>query len=232
LAQEIINKRLLNFLSKKDIIAKSQSGFCKNRTTFNRILSLISKIRWANLKNQKLHVMYLDIKKAYDSVEHWALIDVLSKMGFNRTFTKLISSIYTNNKMQIITPYGLTSSEEDDKITRGVRQGCPLSPTLFILFINPLIAMLEESVDGLYIDGESYTVDAFADDLTICTTSHQAMVSNFNKLVEFMNTYKLELSIDAQHKNKTVYTAMQRSIDIKSLLPKMLKNTKNCIFFV
>ena len=102
-----------------------------------KILSTVTKVVFKEgdhsiIKNQKenekgLNVLYLDLKKAYDSVEHWALENTLKNMGFEYEFCKLIREIYQNSKLKIITPFEDT---DEFNVYWGVRQGCPLSPTL------------------------------------------------------------------------------------------------------
>ncbi|KAE9412401.1 hypothetical protein Angca_005540, partial [Angiostrongylus cantonensis] len=131
----IITKRLSNFMETNECFSKMQGGFRKDRPTFTKIWTLRNIIEHAKLENKNIHVCYIDIQKAYDSVEHWALNRVLKEYGFSKDFREIIKSICKETTCNVILPYGLS---EDIKITRGVRQGCPLSPVLFIMFLDPL----------------------------------------------------------------------------------------------
>lgn len=79
--------------------------------------------------------VYVDLRKAYDSVEHWAIRRSLQFFGFDEKSTKLITNMNKGGKLDTQTPFGV-SRTFDVKV--GVRQGDPLSPILFILFINTL----------------------------------------------------------------------------------------------
>jgi len=68
--------------------------------------------------------MTLDFFKAYDTVEIWILETILVKL------------IYKNNRMEFNSPVGTFET----KISRGVKQGCGLSPLLFAIYVNPLIS--------------------------------------------------------------------------------------------
>ena len=64
----ILNERLNDLIEKKQLIHSHQSGFQRNRSTNSRIWTLLSIIRYQKAKGKNLNVLYLDLKKAYDSV--------------------------------------------------------------------------------------------------------------------------------------------------------------------
>jgi hypothetical protein len=111
-----------------------QRGFRRDRPTFAKIWTLRNIIEHSIMNEKELYICYIDIQKAYDSVEFWALDLVLEKYGFNKKFRNIISEICLNTTCNVILPYRLS---ETIKISRGVRQGYPLSPILFILFLEP-----------------------------------------------------------------------------------------------
>ena len=82
----IITKRLSNFMETNECFSKMQGGFRKDRPTFTKIWTLRNIIEHAKLENKNIHVCYIDIQKAYDSVEHWALNRVLKEYGFSKDF--------------------------------------------------------------------------------------------------------------------------------------------------
>ena len=110
-------------------------------------------------------------------------------------------TLCVGNSSQVITPYGLT---RNIKITRGVRQGCPLSPTLFILFLNPLLQKLETNKLGYKLGDKALPGGAFADDIVLTTSSHKDMQRQFNICLAFFKHFGLEMAIDGR--DKTVYT--------------------------
>jgi len=104
----MMTTRLAEFLEKNNIFSDSQGGFRKNKTTWNKIWSLRNVIEHAKMTKSPLHITYIDLAKAYDSVEHWALEKTLRYMGFNPNFIEIIKEMCAGNLLKIITAYGLT----------------------------------------------------------------------------------------------------------------------------
>ena len=193
----VINNRLSKFLEKNNILAEMQGGFRPGRTTFTKIWTLVQTIEHAKHHKHPLHVAYIDLKKAYDSVEHWGLLSVLQRYGFSAQFSKLIMTLCKGNTSQIITPHGLTRKIN---ITRGVRQGCPLLPTLFILFLNPLLQKLETSDLGYKLGDKSLPGGAFADNIVLTTSSYLTIQKQFNFCISFCDHFGLDMAIDGRDK--------------------------------
>ena len=126
-----------------------QDGFRKDRFTYAKIWSLKNIIKHSITKNREIHMVYIDIQKVYNSVEYWALELMLKKYGFSEHFRDIIMDICKNSSCNVILLYSLS---EQINITRGVKQGCPLSPTLFIIFLEPLMLLIEDSNKGYEID--------------------------------------------------------------------------------
>jgi len=194
--------RFNTFLESNKIFSDLQGGFRRNRTTFTKIWTLVQTIENALLNKKPLHVCYVDVKKAYDHVEHWGIKKVLTEYGFSQGVISLIMSICEDNTTKVITPHGLTSKIN---VTRGVRQGCPLSPTLFILFLDPLMLWLQESQLGYKINNTPLPGGAFCDDIVLTANSNQELQQLFDITQEFFTYFGLEIS--AVGSDKTIYTS-------------------------
>ena len=117
-----------------DLIELDQTGFIKHRhrqDNVRRALHLIDNIR---KRKSKLLAISLDAEKAFDSVPWEFLYLVLERFGFNYKVIGCLKSLYHLPTAQIKINGNLSGVVT---LERGCWQGCPLSPTLFTLFIEP-----------------------------------------------------------------------------------------------
>lgn len=84
----------------------------------------------------------LDAEKAFDRIEWECLFKTLNKLGFGPNFINYISLIYSTPKATIITN---SIVSEPFELRRGTPQGCPLSPMLFVLSLEPLATLIREN---------------------------------------------------------------------------------------
>ena len=111
----------------------------------------------------KDNIILLDQEKAYDRVSWEYLKNTLMKYGFKGRFLHLIQQIYSK-MMSTITVNGTTSHRFN--MNNGLKQGCPLSPLLYNLCIEPLIRKIEKELTGIEINNEKrFKNMAYADDI-------------------------------------------------------------------
>uniref|UniRef100_M1CSU0 Non-LTR retroelement reverse transcriptase n=1 Tax=Solanum tuberosum TaxID=4113 RepID=M1CSU0_SOLTU len=134
----IIHDRLQDILPK--IISSNQSGFVKGRSIIENVLLTQELISYISKRGKPSNVVIkLDMAKAYDRVSCFFLMKILRKMGFSNKVVDLIWRLITNNYYSVIIngqPHGFFHS------TRGVKQGDPLFPALFILSAEVLTRAL------------------------------------------------------------------------------------------
>lgn len=118
----------------------------------------------------------LDAEKAFDRVEWQDLFYVLSKFSFGPVVISRAKSLY-NNPMASIKTNGIIS--EPFQLLRSTRQGCPTSPSLFILALEPLACAIraERKITGIKIGGCDFKANLYADDMffNIITTTTTAV---------------------------------------------------------
>jgi len=199
----LLTQRLVALLENKRVLSFAQAGARKNKSTFHKLITLTAIIEDAKRRQSELHVGYVDLRKAYDSVEHNGILQTLTQIGFNEHFIRAIRDIYTGNTTRVITPYGAT---EEVRVMRGVRQGCPMSPILFILFMEPLLNYINDHVEGYRIPGSQVPISvlAYMDDIAFETQTHEAMQACFRIMSVFCHYYGLKMNTDGRA--KTVYT--------------------------
>ena len=159
---KILNTRVIKFASR--LITPCQYGFLPGRSiwenTFQVNNLLMSKFRTTNG-----YVLFLDMEKAYDRVNWDFLTKTLLHYGFPNMFVTWIQTLYSNLQAKVITSSGLT---EVFDICQGLRQGDPMSPTLFNFVIDTFLYALQSKLIGICQGDNSYikTV-AFADDTVV-----------------------------------------------------------------
>ena len=131
--------------------------------------------------------MSLDQTKAFDRVNRDYLFAVLEKFGFGPTFLKWIRALYNNTGSHVIVNNRLT---EKIPLKRGVHQGCPLSPLLYVISAEPLAELIRSSprIQGITTSTSAVALktSSYADDLTCFVTNEDG----FFALEDILSSYQ------------------------------------------
>lgn len=148
------------------LIDKDQKGFIKNRQTQDNIRRTLHIIEQISNDQTNAIILSLDAEKAFDSVGWVFLYLVMEKFGFSKDFIHCIQALYSSPTARIKVNGSLSDSIT---LQRGCRQGCPLSPYLFNLFIEPLAQAIrqETGLNGIFVGAEEYKISLYTDDVLI-----------------------------------------------------------------
>ena len=135
LLEKIMHNRLMTYLINHNILSVCQFGFQSSLSTYMPILLLQEFVTKTLEKGNIALALYIDLKKAFDTVSHDILIGKCSKYGIVENALSLIKSYITNRK-QCVEFNGERSSFENINI--GVPQGSILGPLLFLIYVNDL----------------------------------------------------------------------------------------------
>jgi hypothetical protein len=166
---KILSKSLVNRLKlvAAKIIGPSQSAAVPNRSIFDALHLLRNVFYYCKERNIPCLALSLDQAKAFDRVEHDYLFYIMEKMGIGTDFISKVKQLYNNIFSQVLVNGFLTTAFS---VTRSVRQGCSLSPLLFVIAIEPLLNLIRQSLifKGIPIPGRvgEERVVCYADDTT------------------------------------------------------------------
>ena len=173
--------------------APSQAGFRPAHRTTDHIFTLHTLISQARAHRRPLYCCFVDFKKAFDSVPRELLWRRLREAGIDGTFLSALQSLYSCVTARASTPTGLTDSFPCDL---GVKQGCPLSPLLFGLYIDrvaPLITAADPTAPTLA--GLAVALLLYADDLTLLSTTPAGLQSQLDALHSFCLSSQLDVNL-------------------------------------
>lgn len=147
--ESIIKDSMMKYLTTNNILSNKQFGFLSGRSTVLQLLTVLDKWTEVLNKGNAVDVIFCDFQKAFDTVPHKRLIEVLLHYGINDPLLSWITDFLNGRKMEVNVS-GHKSGLFD--VTSGVPQGSVLGPILFILYINILIEKSETSNIYLYAD--------------------------------------------------------------------------------
>ena len=206
----ILNFRLSDFLKDNKILSNSQIGFLEETRTVDHVFTLKTLINKHvhNTPKGKIFACFIDFRKAYDSVCHKALFQKLSDLNISDNFIDVLKNMYS--KTTCAVKIGDSRTKFVD-YTKGVRQGCPLSPLLFNTFINDLAETLEDKSLNPFIlpNGSNLNCLMYADDIVIFSKTADGLQSLIDKVQVYCDTWKMNLNVKKtkcitfQKKNRT-----------------------------
>lgn len=123
-------------------------------------------------------VVSLDAEKAFDRVEWPYLFSTLEILGLGEAFFSWVKLLF-NNPLSAVLTNGKRSPYF--RLGRGTRQGCPLSPLLFAIAIEPLAEAISHtpSITSISAGNKSHKISLYADDVLLCLTNPEVSTSAF-----------------------------------------------------
>lgn len=188
---KIIAKRLTAI--SETLMLEEQNGFRKGRSCMDCVFSLSQVIEKHREFNIPTYISFIDFKKAFDSVDREKLWTIMEKKGIPNHLILTIKTMYSNNTIRINNGNGI--SEGNRHITQGVRQGCPLSPVLFNLYLDHIIRVwLKKLRTTQYFKELIFNTLLFADDQLIISDTEDNLQMATYTLSTISRQYNLEIS--------------------------------------
>jgi len=168
---KLVTKLLANRLASRldQMVSPNQSAFIKKRFIQDNFMMVQQTVRFLHSQKQPRILLKLDITKAFDSVSWAFLLELLGKLGFGPRWRDLLSGLLTSSSTQILlngTPGEFIQHK------RGLRQGDPLSPMLFILVMDALNWMVTRAAEAGLLQPLSrrpiqHRISLYADDVAL-----------------------------------------------------------------
>ena len=200
--EKIMYTRLYSFLEQKNALYEHQFGFRNNHSTMHALMEITESIRKSCDSGIYSCGVFLDLKKAFDTVNHKILISKLEYYGIRGKEKNWFSS-FIENRQQFTSIDGYESAH--NTISHGVPQGSVLGPLLFIIFINDLhLAVQHSKVRHFADDTNLLYSNKSLKKINKCINHDLALINNWlraNKIC--LNTSKTEIII-FRPKNKTI----------------------------
>ena len=180
---KIISKVLANRLEKvlPNLIHSNQNAFVKGRSIFDAVRSIDDIVDYSKGNGWAGILVAIDFEKAFDTVNFNFLIRTLHKFNFGPSFIQWIRVLYKHSSSCVMNN-GFTTGPFP--LGRGVRQGDPLSPYLFILTLETIRIREDSSIQGLKIGEEEIKLSLFADDMT-CILKDKTSYLNLFCVLEY-----------------------------------------------
>uniref|UniRef100_A0A3B4T4G4 Reverse transcriptase domain-containing protein n=1 Tax=Seriola dumerili TaxID=41447 RepID=A0A3B4T4G4_SERDU len=161
---KLIALRLENVIPKT--IHADQTGFVKNRHGADNVRRLLHILNTAQKNQNPMLILSMDANKAFDRIEQRFLFRTLEAMGFGEKFTQYVKTLFNAPKANILTNDVLSNTFS---LSRGCRQGCPSSPLLFAIAIEPLAIAIRSdiSIAGIKFGTSEHKLSLYADDLLL-----------------------------------------------------------------
>ena len=165
-----------------------QHGFRQNYSTTTACFILKETVLDYKKSNSNVHACFIDLKKAFDNVNHDVLMNKLLSNGIPPVYVMIIKRMYANQFVNI--RYKNTLSEEW-KANKGVRQGGVLSTLLFSIYIDSLIKKVSSLRYGCKLGIQNASIIVYADDIVLLAPSRKALQMIINEALKESNNLKL-----------------------------------------
>ena len=191
LYSRVLNERLTTAVETHNLLGEIQNGFRKDRCAADNSFVLDTILWKARATNKKVHLGFIDISKAYDTVNRSILWKKLASLGVKGEFLNALMSIYKDDSIDCMVNGSLT---RPIYLRRGLRQGCSLSPLLFALYISEVGSDLHSTQLGFQVGDVCVSGLLFADDLVLIGRSATALKTLLNVVKKGFDIIKLTIS--------------------------------------
>ena len=180
---KVIGERIETILS--SLIHSDQTGFIKGRFIGQNVPLLNDIMEYTEAKNLPGILLFIDFRKAFDTIEWNFIHKCIELYNFGPNIRKWLSILYNNVESGVLNAGFMTNYF---KVSRGVRQGCPLSPILFVLAVEVLALKIrqDQSCRGIELpNGQNAKISQFEDGTTLISQDTNSLRNAMNIVNSF-----------------------------------------------
>ena len=203
----------------QEFLEGTQKGFCPGRVGTDHVHSLTQEFYSSLSRKRQMYLLSLDTARAFDSISHRFIKKLLPHVGMPEWVCNLVAALL--NEVTVVAAM-VGAAASPIAIKRGVKQGCPFSPLLFILCFDVLLWRLDK-ISQL----KAY---AYADDLALTTVSSRKLVKALELIREFSKMSGLGLN----EKKTVIVSTKQLSNRVRRVLDangwKAIHSASHCVY--
>ena len=184
--EKAMYSRIMDFLTRFKQIYPKQFGFRKKHSTIDTIIAIVEQIRQKVDNGDFACGVFVDLQKAFDTVDHEILLSKLSHYGIRGVANNWFKS-YLSNRSQFVSISNYNSTLK--LIKHGVPQGSVLGPLLFLLYINDLHYCIRTSIPYHFAD-DTHLLNFASTLYSLCSRVN----ADLRVLVEWLNANKISLN--------------------------------------
>ena len=214
-ASKIVLKMLTRRMEVKaeEYLGADQFGFRRGCGTRDGIAALRILYERSLEHNNKVFICFVDYEKAFDRVNWIKMMEILLEIGVDWRERRLIWNLYTNQTAFVRVG---TNLSEGCEIGRGVRQGCALSPLLYIIYDEALTREATNEVErGVLVGGKMIKSIRYADDKAMVSSSERGLRELVDNLNDVSKKYGMKINVK---KTKVMCIARKKGRGMKILI--------------
>ena len=189
----VLEAELSRYAERESLRSPGQAGFRRTFSTVDHIFTLRCLIEQSRSRGRRLYCCFVDFRKAFDTVPRERLFRRLTSLGVPSEMIWAIYALYERVSGRVRCPGGLSDSIAS---TIGVKQGCPLSPTLFGLYIDEVDDFIQRGGGaGVDLSGTQIHIMLYADDIVLLAESQEDLQHHLRALGSFCTQRGLSVNL-------------------------------------
>ena len=190
----VLDARVASWCEQHGLRARGQAGFRKGMRTTDQLFVLRHLLAKYKDSKRKLYMCFVDFEKAYDSVRRDLLLQRLGRLGVCGNMLRAIACMYSAVPM-CARSEGKISSSFDSEL--GVKQGDPMSPLLFGLFLDGVEKHVAQCAGGTGVDigGQPCQMLLYADDIVLLASSARDLQRQMTALSAFCSESHMRINV-------------------------------------